>query len=480
MGLRRTPGSTFGRSPRPAVLLAAVLLVAGLPPQAVRGAVSGSFAPTGSMGTVRWVPAAAPLPGGALVAGGQDEIGNPTDSAEVYDPGTGTFGPTGSMGTLRHGAAAAPLPGGRVLVAGGIGGSMNFLSTAEVYDPLTGTFGPTGSLGTPRYKAAAAPLPDGKILVAGGRTPDNGSFLNLATAEVFDPFTDSFSDTGSMGTPRYAAAAAPLPDGRVLVAGGRDESGTCLSNAEVYDPDTGTFSAAGIGSMGVARSFFAAAPLPGGRVLVAGGDSCSSDLSSAEVYDPDTGTFSDVGSMGGARYGPAAAPLPGGRVLVAGGNDGISNVGTAEVFTLHAFQPDEAIRLGSGKWKGAGVYNEDGTGQTISTKARRDQAKTFTIRVRNDGSESDSFTVEGVGGTPRWVVKYLFAGVNVTSQVEGGTFDFFSAVLGPGDFLNMSLKIKPRSTARIGSKKGVLVSVDSQGDPDAKVAVKAKVTVKSG
>lgn len=89
-----------------------------------------------------------------------------------------------------------------------------------------------------------------------------------------------------MRTPRWLAAAAPLPDGRVLVAGGRDRS-SYLSSAEIFDPATQNFSSAGIGSMGTPPLDAVAAPLPNGRVLVAGGSN-GSVLSSAEVFVPAT------------------------------------------------------------------------------------------------------------------------------------------------------------------------------------------------
>jgi hypothetical protein len=466
-------------SRRAAASFVGLLLVGLLAPPAARGAASGSFSPTGSMGTKRWAPAAASLPGGVLVAGGANEVGNPVSSAEVYDPPTGTFSPTGSMGTLRQGPAAAPLPGGRVLVAGGFGPSMNFLDSAEVYDPATGTFSPTGSMGTERYKAAAAPLPDGRILVAGGRN-DDPPFTNLSSAEVFDPFTNSFTPTGSMGTARYAPAAAPLPDGRVLVAGGiAADDTTVLPTAEVYNPATGTFSPTG--SMGVGRGFFAAAPLRGGDVLVAGGN-LGPALSSAEVYDPATGTFTSqgVGSMGGPRYGPAAAPLPDGRVLVVGGNNGSSNLDTAEIFTPDTFQPDALIRLRGGARRGSDVYNEDGSGQVRSTRARPGQRKAFLITVENDGNVPDSYTVSGRGrSSQKWVVKYSFGGLNVTSAVRDGTFDFKNAEYVPGQEMEIKLTIRPKDGAKTGAGKSVLVTVTSDGD-GTEDAVRARVRVKKG
>jgi hypothetical protein len=141
-------------------------------------------------------------------------------SASALVPGS--FSPTGSMTVPRFGAAAAPLPDGRVLVAGGTSGiAPHFvdLRSAEIFHPATGSFAPTGSMTVERSGAAASRLPDGRVLVAGGGSvavlsPD------LQSAEIFDPATGSFSPTGSMTVPRFGAAAAPLPDGRVLVAGG--------------------------------------------------------------------------------------------------------------------------------------------------------------------------------------------------------------------------------------------------------------------
>ena len=142
-----------------------------------------------------------------------------------------------------------------------------------------------------------------------------------ATAEAA-PY---FSATGSLNTARYGVAAAPLPDGRVLVAGGL--AGQIEASAEIYDPASGTFSPTG--SMGTARFEPAAASLPDGRVLVAGGSNAFGFLASVEIYDPVTGTFTATVPMGIPRQGPAAAPLPDGRVLVAGGYDGSSAVSSA-------------------------------------------------------------------------------------------------------------------------------------------------------
>src|SRR4029077_12504650 len=88
------------------------------------------------------------------------------------------------------------------------------------------------------------------------------------------------------GTARQAPAAARLPDGRVLVSGGVFDEGLggYLASAEVFDPASNSFSSAGIGAMGTARTAAAAARLPDGRVLVAGGFDGQTRFSSAEIF----------------------------------------------------------------------------------------------------------------------------------------------------------------------------------------------------
>ena len=59
-------------------------------------------------------------------------------------------------------------------------------------------------------------LPNGKVLVVGGRD----SIGPIASAELYDPATGIWSSTGSLNTGRDAHTATLLQDGTVLVAGG--------------------------------------------------------------------------------------------------------------------------------------------------------------------------------------------------------------------------------------------------------------------
>jgi sarcosine oxidase gamma subunit len=280
---------------------------------------TGTFSATGSMATARYGPTATLLSNGSvLVAGGQGEDVQPLASAELYDPKTGTFSPTGSMTAHRSGPTATFLSDGSVLIAGGQGGDAggDVVASAEVYDPTTGKFTATGAMASARSDHTATALSDGRVLIAGGA---NGSGV-LASAELYDPKTGKFCPTGAMTAARDGPTATLLSDGRVLVAGGETDVMSPqerLASAELYDPKTGTFSPTG--SMATARELHTATALSDGRVLIAGGWDGSSTLASAELYDPKTGTFSPTASMATARDTHTATVLSDGRVLIAGG-----------------------------------------------------------------------------------------------------------------------------------------------------------------
>jgi hypothetical protein len=262
--------------------------------------------------------------GTVLIAGGfvnsvWDYSGSTSDNgAGLYDSVTGVFSVTGNMTANRGGHTATLLANGKILVTGGADQDPTGtgLASAELYDPSTSTFTQTGSMAVGRFLDTATLLQNGKVLIAGGALTSTSA--PVATAELYDPVTGTFTMTGAMATAREQHTATLLADGRVLIVGGTTSTGTGglhpTATVEVYDPSTGSFSVTG--SMAEARSLHTATLLPSGEVLVAGG---GDDNSTAEVYDPATGAFSITGGMEIGRSGHSATLLPNGSVLVAGG-----------------------------------------------------------------------------------------------------------------------------------------------------------------
>lgn len=190
------------------------------------------------------------------------------------------------------------LPSGMVLYAGGFTGLNTPLASADLCDPVTNTTTPTNGLVMGRYSHTATLLANGKVLVAGGfgALYINGS---VATAELYDTATASWTATGSLTTPRSLHTATLLPDGRVLVVGGiwgqiniYGLHGTDVASAELYDPSTGIWTVTG--SLGTARYSHTATLLANGKVLVTGGISSQSLYLHNEQYDPVTGNWTVV------------------------------------------------------------------------------------------------------------------------------------------------------------------------------------------
>jgi hypothetical protein len=226
-------------------------------------------------------------------------------------------GQTGTMTSGRGFQTATLLADGRVLIVGGYASGQVPLASAEIYDPSTGTFTVTGSMTVGRAEHTATMLSDDRVLITGGIT--RGS--RLASAEIYDPATGTFGPTGSMTDGRARHRATLLADGRVLVTGGDGVLAQApLASAELYDPTTGTFSATG--SMAApAGALHSATLLSDDRVLVAGGGSASDGrcYATAEIYDSATGTFSPTGSLTTPRCGHTATLFPDGRVLMTTG-----------------------------------------------------------------------------------------------------------------------------------------------------------------
>lgn len=256
-----------------------------------------------------------------------------TASASPVAPVPASWTATGDMVEARTYHTATQLLDGRVLVAGGMGiatteGVANVLASAELYDPRTGQWTQTGPMVEARGLHTATLLPDGKVLVAGGSACADFNGCPLSSAELYDPNTGTWTATGALIEARAQGHTATLlGNGKVLIAGGSDDSFGLLASAELYDPITGSWSAAG--RMGEGRSHHTATLLLDGRVLVAGS---GTDIAPAELYDPSSGQWIATGTMSGLWIHHKATRLPDGRVLVAGGGAATDAPPLAELY----------------------------------------------------------------------------------------------------------------------------------------------------
>jgi hypothetical protein len=180
---------------------------------------------------------------------------------------------------------------------------------------------------TPRSDHTAVRLLDGRLLVVGGRDGQT----DLTSAELYDPATGTWSAAGSISMPLVAATL--LRDGKVLVLVGDPNGGP--RSAEVYDPASGTWAATGPMDPGAEESDDTFTVLRDGRVLLAGREG-------AYVYDPASGTWTATGPMVRSSINATFTVLRDGRILVV-------REGGAEVY-------DPASRT----WTATGKMNDQG------------------------------------------------------------------------------------------------------------------------
>jgi subtilisin family serine protease/N-acetylneuraminic acid mutarotase len=208
-------------------------------------------------------------------------------------------------------SATACLLNGKIYTFGGYAGGNNALRSWEVYSPDTDTWEyPYGNwMLNNRAHLASAAL-DGKIYLMGGYTTvgDGG---NLDAVTVFDPETESFTETQSLPQASCLSWAVTAGD-KIYVTGGLDAEDNPTGAFYAFDPDadegekwqtlTATLSTPRFAHGAVALN---------GKIYIFGGLESWEDeeiyLASGEILDLSTGTVSVMASMpiALARFGTA-------------------------------------------------------------------------------------------------------------------------------------------------------------------------------
>src|SRR5437879_5614061 len=204
------------------------------------------------------------------------------------------------------------------------------LGTATpVWAQAPGTWARIVDLNKARAEHTATLLPNGTVLIAGGK---DVAGQPLTSAETYNPVTGVYTVVSSpLPTPVWGHTATGLNDGTVLLAGGTGDGGLPVNAAVLYDPATDTFAA--LDPLSTPRARHTATLLRDGKVLIAGGTDGPNALASLEVYDPPTRTFSLAPSaLLTPRQDHAATLLNDGRLLVAGGSNSLGALNSAELY----------------------------------------------------------------------------------------------------------------------------------------------------
>jgi hypothetical protein len=295
---------------------------------------TGSWSTTASC-NARAFAAAVVLPNGkVLVTGGMTSATATTNTCQVFDPVAQSWAATGAMGTARAFHTATLMANGEVVVIGGLNNSTTATNSVEIFNGTTWRAGPW--MLEPRAKHTATLFGDDRILVAGG-----SNSLALYGYAVYSHAAGVWSDEGAMQQARQGHSAVLLDSGHILLTGGsksvafKTSSWTdsdFLTDAEVFN--TSTFESVRVASLKLPRAHAAVAKLQDGRVLVIGGRTKVGKVTkSAEVFEPETSTWSWAGGTWTEHEQSAAAVLADGKVLLfCGQPSNTSSTTDCEVF----------------------------------------------------------------------------------------------------------------------------------------------------
>jgi Tfp pilus assembly protein PilX len=200
---------------------------------------------------------------------------------------------------------------------------------------------------TPRgyYTTGIYPLPGNDVSLINPALSSSGTYVITTTAtitgtmdtvtcktiEVYLCRSSSFTPAGPMQSVRNGHTATLLPNGKVLIAGGMDNTGFSVTSAELYDPAANTFTATN--PMNFPRAGHTSTLLlNNSQVLITGGFYQSSCYNSAELYNIASGQFTMTGNMTETRATNTATLITGagsqtGQVMIVSGQGGDGQVG---------------------------------------------------------------------------------------------------------------------------------------------------------
>ena len=254
-----------------------------------------------------------------------------------FDPVAGAFAevPIDSIAARASGILAS-LPDGRAVLIGGTanGDGVPLVEAIDPNEPPVSASRVEQQPGPPLVEHAAVTLVDGTVLVAGGRLQDEAGEFAVTRAAWLVHFGggNTLDEPEQLATETIAArrghTMTRLGDdigAAVVVVGGRDAAGAPIATAELYRPLSTVFEPIATAVLAVPRWNHRAVRLPDGSVLIIGGRTLAGEAATeVELYDPVLGVFKDTQAVLGSEHAVeemAVVPMPDGRVLLIGGRN---------------------------------------------------------------------------------------------------------------------------------------------------------------
>lgn len=197
-----------------------------------------------------------------------------------YDPSTDVYDYIGGHEFFQVNNTANVLADGKhVLYAGG--GDFGVSNGAQIFDVDKRTIRAVADMKAPRKYPQSFLLPNGKVLVVGG---DDGIGAVRPSAEIFDPVTETWSDTWKPMHHEGHQPSTQLADGSVIALFG-DPTSNPHPYFYRYHPDTDVWEPLPDAPVERQDTVYSIVTLPDGRVMTDTGHHL-------DFYDPTTRTWS--------------------------------------------------------------------------------------------------------------------------------------------------------------------------------------------
>jgi uncharacterized membrane protein len=117
-----------------------------------------------------------------------------------------------------------------------------------------------------------------------------------------------------------------------------------------------------------------------------------------------------------------------------------------------------------------GIYNSTASNQTKTATTKPGTTVSFAVRIENDGTDADSYTVNGGGPAKGYAVVYAIGAADYTTKIVNGSYTF---TLSPGQYKTITMKVTVKSSG--SASWSSLVKVTSGHDSTKVDAVKGVI-----
>ncbi|MBU4190054.1 MAG: hypothetical protein KJ886_03545 [Candidatus Thermoplasmatota archaeon] len=175
--------------------------------------------------------------GGCYYSGPKDSrIAHYVSTVECYDTSNDMWTAKASMPTARADLAVGVV-NGKIYAIGGnhydeYGESEEDYSLVECYDPSTDSWSKEASMSAARTNFGVCVV-NNKIYAIGGVTGTSAAYSVTSSVEIYDPYSDTWTTSESMSTPRAYLAVSAV-GGKIYVVGGFKPGPHVFSLVEVY------------------------------------------------------------------------------------------------------------------------------------------------------------------------------------------------------------------------------------------------------